>query len=701
MQTVTPVPATRTWWSEDSSGNYTIVDAVYPLESYYNNPDLTTTLICNQASATDSGYISTEAQTIAGVKTFNAVPICASTATQDNELVNKGLLDTTVRIQMSFKPPVDNFQLMPPALPVIGGRWIATNVGDPDFVKDYIYEYTDDGYVETPVLDGFCVVNNGDNRSYVYDTSAPAGWRYFTVSLYGNAQLQSLTADAATGGTEAGAGAIKCTNAAGGFYCNSSSVLGDTEVYSDVIPQFTVKNKTNIHQATMSVYSNGSTDVRSYDNSLVLAGSTHNVHIDGDDHLLVINPDSSTSSSTGALRVTGGAFIGGQSLINNKLVIQSATEPQLVIKDPNDTGLTIYSDASGKAQIAANGTELTLSSDGVNGVVRTAAICTMKVLNTTVSTSTSTGALTVVGGVGIAKQLHIGDTTNASSTSTGSLVVAGGMGIVGTIYSSGEIRTSDSLRTGGIRLLASSPNSIIQSSLTQVTNSFSPINICLYNSAVPIHRITDLAMNIYPTTAATSTQTGALTVSGGVGIGGDLWVGGTIHGAMEPMQQDLQIISNAKPGSGVTWTNLGAYPQIFGYEFPDTSPDKQLTFSAQLPHGVTIDNVSMTVHFHVCWNVGVYNAALNTRWSLDLFAFDTAGVLHSSTLQTVDIPSSTWSTAAKAYMYNLYTIPAATWTLGDSSIITGILTRVTSATQDTDARTFLVIGFDIHYNTQF
>lgn len=792
MQTVTPIDGTRTWWSEDSSGNYLIVDTVYPLESFYTNPDLTTTILCNQASTTDSGYVNTGEQSFAGVKTFTSVPICAGTATQDNELVNKALLDTTVRIQMAFKPPVDAFLLMPPALPVIGGRWIATNIGDPDFTKDYIYEYTIDGYVETPVLDGFCVVNNGDNRSYVYDSSAPAGWRFFTISLYGNAQLQTLSADSNIPATEVGAGAIKCTT--GGFYCPAKSVIGETEIYSDASPQLTIKHLTGTKEMNINVSNTGATAIRSYTAPLTFGASTNGVYVDGDDFMAISNPDASTSATSGALRITGGAYFGqastmsnlvirntdpstststgalivsGGGFFGNKCMITSVNQPQLTINDPDGAFIfTIGSDAAGKVQMTTIGPEFTLRSDGTNGVVQSSVSNRFKVLKTTPATFTGPDAAMMVSG-GIYSDGLCTTNVNVRSTTTPQLEVAydatkyarvavdalgatnisssgviqltspakvtaiavsqlelgydaakyirfgvgndsqttitatGQINLSNTLSSSAEIKTTDSVRTGGIRLLTASPNSIIQSSLSQTTGTFSPINICNYNQSTPVlHSITSTGISINTTTASSNTSTGALLVAGGAGIAGDLWVGGIIHGQLPVRQEDLQIIANAKAGSGVTWTNLGLYPQIFGYEFPDTNPDKSLTFSAQLQHGTILDNSTIIIHMHVCWNVGVYNAALNTRWTLQIFASDYLGTWHDSTVQTIDIPSSTWPTAAKVYQYNLYTIPASTWSLTDSSIISGTLTRATSQTQDTDARTFLVVGFDIHYNTQ-
>ena len=177
--------------------------------------------------------------------------------------------------------------------------------------------------------------------------------------------------------------------------------------------------------------------------------------------------------------------------------------------------------------------------------------------NTTVATSTATGALTVVGGVGIGGDLYVGGTlsvayvstatnlkggtagqvpyqfaanvtqffgpgtagnvlvsngtiaptynntltlagtTPATSTLTGALVVAGGVGIGGNLYVGGEI-VADKL-----------------------TIQFTTVTTTLVT--------TDDVIRTYNSTNATSTTTGALQIVGGAGIGGDLWVGGTIY----------------------------------------------------------------------------------------------------------------------------------------------------------------------------
>jgi len=80
---------------------------------------------------------------------------------------------------------------------------------------------------------------------------------------------------------------------------------------------------------------------------------------------------------------------------------------------------------------------------GTNG---NAAFGKLRLTDTTASTTTTTGAFTVAGGVGISGQLNVGGATNkftastaSSSTTSGALVVTGGVGIGGTMYIGDDI----------------------------------------------------------------------------------------------------------------------------------------------------------------------------------------------------------------------------------------------------------------------
>jgi hypothetical protein len=154
------------------------------------------------------------------------------------------------------------------------------------------------------------------------------------------------------------------------------------------------------------------------------------------------------------------------------------------------------------------------------------------------STGTATGALVVAGGVGIGGNVYIGATsyvggaqiitsatigsyaasflggtvpfsvaitssTQATSTSTGSLVVSGGVGVGGNMFVGGSFTATGIIYQGPWAVSTGSSGATFT------------------GGTVPF------AVNITSSTQATSTSTGSLVVVGGVGVGGNMFVGGS------------------------------------------------------------------------------------------------------------------------------------------------------------------------------
>ena len=117
------------------------------------------------------------------------------------------------------------------------------------------------------------------------------------------------------------------------------------------------------------------------------------------------------------------------------------------------------------------------------------------------STDTISGALIVNGGVGISQDTYIGgltrltNTTPSSTTGTGALTVTGGVGIGGALNVGGNTSLTGTLGVSGATSLN---NTLSVSGITRLTND----------------------------SISNATNTGALIVTGGVGIGGALNVGG-------------------------------------------------------------------------------------------------------------------------------------------------------------------------------
>jgi microcystin-dependent protein len=139
----------------------------------------------------------------------------------------------------------------------------------------------------------------------------------------------------------------------------------------------------------------------------------------------------------------------------------------------------------------------------------------------TASTSTTTGALVVVGGAGISKRLNVGGnivavaTTPSTSTTTGAIVSRGGLGVAGV-----------GMFGGNIVAVATTPSTSTTTGALVVRGGAG------IAGAVYVGGLLDVTGNIVAdsATAATSTTTGALVVKGGVGVGGVGMFGGNIVG---------------------------------------------------------------------------------------------------------------------------------------------------------------------------
>ena len=231
----------------------------------------------------------------------------------------------------------------------------------------------------------------------------------------------------------------------------------------------------------------------------------------------------STATNAGQLQVVG-----------TTRIINNAVETNALLTTVSATSATIETRYNTPIALGVNAIEIArLSSVGlgvgidpafrldVSGATRISGVTT--VTNTTNATNTATGALQVVGGAAVGLDLQVGGSSfiAGNGTITGDLAVNGG-----DITSSAA--TFNLLNAGVTTLnLASAGTAITVGATTGFTN---------------IRNLVTLTN----TTEASSTITGALRVVGGVGIGRDLYVGGTIYGT----------IFGTITGSASTATNL-------------------------------------------------------------------------------------------------------------------------------------------------
>jgi len=177
---------------------------------------------------------------------------------------------------------------------------------------------------------------------------------------------------------------------------------------------------------------------------------------------------------------------------------------------------------------------------------------------TNTSSSTSTGALQVAGGVGVAENLNVGgvakvtDSTASSSKTTGAVIITGGLGVGGAVYAD-TVETTGNLTVGGDLTVTGSLNVEVDSETT-ILDQLTVQNASEFQGTSDFQD----AVTITDTTTSTSVGSGALTVDGGVGIDGNLHVGGTINGQISgsilASANNVSNIGSATSGFNFTYT---------------------------------------------------------------------------------------------------------------------------------------------------
>jgi hypothetical protein len=231
--------------------------------------------------------------------------------------------------------------------------------------------------------------------------------------------------------------------------------------------------------------------------------------------------------------------------VNNGLTVINANNPalfstkaagadnQIIVGNSSTVGTVLGYSTSGYSYIRNTGSTygLIIGPTGNIGVS-----------STLVSTSTTTGALTVAGGVGIAGALYVGGISNlptivsTGSSSLGAVTITGQLSNAGNTYTnalysntliSGASVVSSGVITGSSIVSNTSvtgANLIATSGIT--TPTLSATGTITANSLVSNTAVTSQTGQFNATTAATNTTSGALQVVGGAGIGGSLYVGG-------------------------------------------------------------------------------------------------------------------------------------------------------------------------------
>jgi len=190
------------------------------------------------------------------------------------------------------------------------------------------------------------------------------------------------------------------------------------------------------------------------------------------------------------------AISGTTATVNGAQIITSATINQFV-----QTNLSLLAGVDISLTTTTNGFTVVSNTSTFDSVTARGPVTNnaIKIANTSNATSPETGAVSVDGGVGIVKDLYVG----------------------GDIYTNGRyVLTTSSF----FQVVASGPDILITATIaTSSSLGYLVISdVSTLQSVSSRGNSTNQKISISNQTASTSTYSGALTVSGGVGIGGNL-----------------------------------------------------------------------------------------------------------------------------------------------------------------------------------
>lgn len=245
----------------------------------------------------------------------------------------------------------------------------------------------------------------------------------------------------------------------------------------------------------------------------------------------------STGYNNGSLLVDGGIGVSGNVNINGKLNVKGTQQV-----DISPVGESVYLKPLGSGRVEIRPASTGYMDNMIIGLYDPSLgrFDNIQVLNVTSSTSPTTGALTVAGGVGIGGDLYVGGNIIASgtdssitfntvtidggntahNTTSGDLVVAGGVGIQGDVYIGGA------LTIAGITYLTTASFNVDISEGTDIDIRIDPLNsnlVSFYNistlqSVTSRGNSTSEQLSFLNVTESTSTVTGSVVIAGGLGV---------------------------------------------------------------------------------------------------------------------------------------------------------------------------------------
>lgn len=260
------------------------------------------------------------------------------------------------------------------------------------------------------------------------------------------------------------------------------------------------------------------------------ASNVGQLTLNTDGSISVPGTTDSTSTSTGIFRVSGGAVVSKNLSIGSKLYLYGATSGSVSVIAPGTT--TSYDLTLPSTLPAGNNYALVSSTTGTLSwslmQQANASFTTVAITDTTDSTSISTGPLTIAGGVGISKSLFVG--TNLT-VGTNLNMSANGMMLYTITGTSAPTLTTRSTGTRLVLYPLISASAVDYAIGVESNNMWFSVpnntgnGFKFYTKTTNVCQIDNTAVSIFHTTNATSTGSGALIISGGLGVAKTTYLG--------------------------------------------------------------------------------------------------------------------------------------------------------------------------------
>ncbi len=393
---------------------------------------------------------------------------------------------------------------------------------------------------------------------------------YGTLTAYGDVKLGATTASSltVTGRSTLGevtAGVTTVTNlvASGTLNVTGRSTLGEVSAGVTTVTNLVASGTLNVTgRSTLGEVNAGSTTATTF-NATGIARFTDGTQ--------------SSSTSSGALQVTGGVGIGGNLYVGGSIVGSITTASNLA---GGATGSIPYQLNPGQTAfipigtagfiLQSNGTTATwISTGSVSFGNATTASNLQFGAQYQIPYQTAAGSTAFEAGFEYRYDTNtfnvdnavINGITDASSTATGSLQVRGGVGINRSLYVGSVLNVTGRSTLGEVSAGATTVTNLVASGTLNVTGRSTLGEVNAGATTATSLRVNGTAnvtgvTTIENSTEATSTATGALIVRGGLGVNRDIWVGQRLNVGSDSVITGNEFVNGGTFGTGQTTFNL-------------------------------------------------------------------------------------------------------------------------------------------------